>query len=445
MSDMLSIGASGLRAYQTALTTTSENIANAGNAAYVRRSTNIREVSATPGLIHGQTTGLGVTVQGLVRAGDVYRAGEVRAATADLAKTETGITWLQRIEDALTGNKLDDRLSAFFTSARRVSADPASLPPRAAMLEAAASAANAFASTGASLDAAAADLDATAKAAVAELNGLSTALAKVNAGLSRAGPGTSGAASMLDQRDHILEQMSAITDIAVEFDHIGRVMVHAGNGLGPLIVQGDRVSVVSYARNDSGAVAFAVHGATTSSMAPNGGVLAGVAEGANRIIAARDEVEAIAKSFAEGVNALQAGGHDLDGASGEAMFAIGDPAYKLAVALAGPRGIAAAAENGGIRDNSNLTALEALRGSGKFEEQVSSLTAANAGALAGRQTVASAQGAMRDSAISARSAATGVNIDEEAVDLLRFQQAYQASSRVIQIARETLQSIFDIR
>ena len=41
MSDLLSIGASGVRAYQTALTTTSENIANAGNASYVRRSATI--------------------------------------------------------------------------------------------------------------------------------------------------------------------------------------------------------------------------------------------------------------------------------------------------------------------------------------------------------------------------------------------------------------------
>jgi len=39
----------------------------------------------------------------------------------------------------------------------------------------------------------------------------------------------------------------------------------------------------------------------------------------------------------------------------------------------------------------------------------------------------------------------GVNVDEEAVDLIRFQQAYQASTRVIQVARETLQSILDIR
>lgn len=445
MSDMLSIGATGLRAYQTALTTTSENIANAGNTAYARRTTNIREVSATSGLIHGTVTGLGVTVQGLTRAGDVYRAGEVRAATADLAKTETGVTWLQRIEEALTGNRLGDHLTAFFTSAKKVAADPASLPPRAAMLEAATSVATAFSATGSALAAAVVDLDATAEAAVSELNGLSAALARINASLSRAAPGTSGGASMLDQRDQILEKMSAITDISVEFDHVGRVTVHGGNASGPELVRGDQVAAVTYVRNDEGAVSFAVHAATTSALTPGAGLLAGIAEGAHRILAALEEVNSIAERFAEGVNALQAAGRDLNGAAGAPMFAIGDPASRLSLALTDPRGIAAAAAGAGERDNANLLALESLRGTGKFEDGISAVTAANAGALAARKSIAEAQGAMRASAVAARDSATAVNIDEEAVDLLRFQQAYQASSRVIQIARETLQAIFDIR
>ena len=44
MTDIMSIGLSGVRAYQTALTTTSENIANAGNAGYSRRTTGVREI-----------------------------------------------------------------------------------------------------------------------------------------------------------------------------------------------------------------------------------------------------------------------------------------------------------------------------------------------------------------------------------------------------------------
>ena len=59
--------------------------------------------------------------------------------------------------------------------------------------------------------------------------------------------------------------------------------------------------------------------------------------------------------------------------------------------------------------------------------------------------VGDAQTAIRDGAITTRSELTGVNLDNEAVDLLKFQQAYQASSRVIQVAKETFQSILEIR
>ncbi|MEG8057475.1 flagellar basal body rod C-terminal domain-containing protein [Sphingomonas sp. 22L2VL55-3] len=59
--------------------------------------------------------------------------------------------------------------------------------------------------------------------------------------------------------------------------------------------------------------------------------------------------------------------------------------------------------------------------------------------------MADAQTAIRDGAVSSLASASGVDLDSEAVDLLRFQQAYQASSRVIQTARDTLQTILDLR
>jgi flagellar hook-associated protein 1 len=445
MSDMLSIGASGVRAYQTALTTVSENIANAGNAGYARRSTNVREVVA-PQSMHGHATGLGVTVAGISRAGDVHRSAEVRAATSDLGRTQTGVTWLQRIEDTLAQNKLGDRLTAFFASTKAVAADPASLPPRSAMLEAASSAASAFASTGSALASALGDLDGTAEQEVAELNALAASLGQVNSGLGRSMPGTSGQAALFDERDRLLERMSAITDVDATFDAAGRAMVRAGGSAGPVIVQGVDAGRVTYARNDEGAVAYTVHFRfETHSVTPTSGALAGVSEAAQRIAGAMETVDALARSFAEGVNAVQAAGRDLGGNPGAPIFAIGDPASQLSLALDDPRGIAAAAPAAGTRDGSNLAGFDTLRTAAKLEEQVGNLTAANGSALFAKQSVLEAQGAIRDSAISSRDSVSGVNVDEEAVDLLRFQQAYQASSRVIQIARETLQSILEIR
>ena len=448
MSDLLATGASGVRAYQSALTTVSENIANAGTAGYARRTVSLREVNAGAGIASASNvvSGMGVVVDGVVRSADAFRAADVRTSSADLAKSETGIAWLDRIQTALTGNQLGDRLTSFFTSAQAIGADPTASAPRSVFLEAGTSAANAFAATGRALDQVAADLDGTAKNAVTTLNSLGTALAKVNDGLGRATPGSGNAAQLLDQRDQLLEQMSAITDVSVSIDVAGRAAVRVGGSTGPMFVAGSDTGTVSFARGENGAVSFAVNRAgEVATLVPSGGALAGIVDGAQRIAAAREQLNGIATSFVDGVNAVQAQGRNLDGNPGAAMFAAGDSPTDIDMMLTDPRGIAAASVGAGTRDNSNLQALTALRGSGGFEAKTTGLISGNAAALASRQQVAEAQSAIRDGAVAARDAVSGVNLDSEAVDLMRFQQAYQASSRVIQVARETLQSILDIR
>lgn len=444
MTDMLSIGASGIRAYQTALTTTSENIANAGTAGYSRRVTGTREVAAPSDGSNRVLNGLGVTVSGITRSASDLRAAEVRSAGSDLARSEAGVVWLNRIEGALTGNKLDERLTAFFNSATALAANPSASAPRATMLQAAASLADSFAATGAALDGALKDLDASADAMADQLNGFSASLAKVNSALGRVSPGTSSQAALLDERDRLLESMSALTDVSVSFDASGRATVKAG-GSGPLLVQGDQAAVATYARGPNGSVSFAVYGIDGShALTPGGGAMAGVAEGAARVADARDALDRLARDLATGVNAVQAGGHNLDGTAGAAMFsATGASDFKLV--LDDPRGVAAAAPGGGERNNGNLAALATLRKDGKFEGSLTSLTTDNASALAARRSVAEVQSTIRSNAAAARDSITGVNVDEEAVDLIRFQQAYQASSRVIQVARETLDAIFNIR
>lgn len=450
MSDLLSIGASGVRAYQTALSTVGENIANTGVAGYVRRTTQLREVATTGARLGAgmSVEGNGVVVSGIARQADVYRSQAVRQSSADLGRTETSATWLSRIESAMTENKLGDRITDFFTSARNLAADPTSVPSRAVLLEKAQGAAAAFAQTGQALSRATAELDATAKQSVSTLNSLGQALAQVNDGLSRTQPGSSQAAQLADQRDQLLEQMSAITDVSAQYDEIGRVQVKLGGASGPTFVAGVETGRVSFLRNDEGAVNFAVQRAgETNVLTPTGGTLAGVAEGADRLAAATAKVNTLASSFVDQVNAIQGKGSDLDGVKGDDLFTPGDPATAMTLATTDPRKLAAAAAGApaGSRDASNLAALEALRTSGGFETTVTTIVTDNAAALEQKKLVADAQSSIRDNAIAARDSASGVDLDTEAVELLRFQQAYQASSRVIQTARDILQTILDIR
>lgn len=448
MSDLLSIGASGVRAYQTALNTVSENIANTGTAGYTRRTTTLSEVASIGGGLNARvsTSSNGVVVGGISRSADAYRSLAVRNAGTDLARTETGATWLDRIETSLSDNKLGDRLTSFFSSAQTLAADPTSVPARSVMLESATTAAAAFTATGQALDTAASDLRVGAKQSVETLNSLGTALSKVNDGLARSTPGSSNAAQLTDQRDQLLEQMSTISDINTSFDDIGRATVRLGGSAGPVFVAGIETGHVSFLSNGEGAVGFAIQRAgDTQIVTPSGGALAGFADGAQRIAGARDSLNAIAKDFTAQVNAVQAQGRDLDGNAGQPLFATGATPTDISVAITDPRGIAAAGANGGSRDASNLGALQATRTSGNFEGRTTSLITANAAALEQRKLVADAQGAIHDGAVSARDSVSGVDLDSEAVDLMRFQQAYQASSRVIQTARDILQTILEIR
>lgn len=445
MTDLLAIGASGVRAYQGALGTVSENIANSGVEGYSRRAPTLNEVISpgSPISASRNTDGYGVILTGITRRADEFRTNAVRTAGADLARTETSAVWFDRIETALGAADVDKRVTGFFSAARTLAADPSALAPRAAMIEAATSAANAFRTTGRALDQVRDEVDAMGDDTAAEITSLGSALAKVNERIGRVAEGSSGAASLADERDRILERMSAIVDLDVNIDATGRAAVRLGGSGGPVLVAGTESGAVTYGRAGSVATFGVRRAGATGTVQPSGGAMAGIAEGAARVADTRSLLNDVAGEFATAVNDFQTGGQTLDNVAGTAIFAAGDTPADLSVIMTDPRGISAATTATGPRDGGNLSALEASRVGGRFEGRLSDLTSSNAAALAQRRTVAQAQSAIRDSAVSARDAVSGVDLDREAVDLLRFQQAYQASSRIIQVARETFQTILD--
>lgn len=447
MSDLLSIGASGVRAYQTALATVGENIANTGVAGYSRRTVTLNEVAAAQGTVTSKAAaGNGVVVGGIKRATDAYATAAVRSATADLARTQGTSTLLTQIQSALTDNDLTARMTSFFTAASGLAAEPSSTALRANMLGAATSAAAAFTATGDAFTDIETNLDTSGTNAAQSLTSLGTALARVNDGLGRTQTGTAAAAQLADQRDQILDSMSALTSIDARTDAIGRATVKLGNATGPTLVSMVDAGSVAYQRNDDGTVAFtASFGGTTDVVSPDGGALAGLIDGSQKITAARAGVEAMASDFTTSMNAVQAQGDDLNGQAGQPLFATGARATDITVALADGTGIAAAARGGNVRDGTNLAALQSVRTGQGFEASATALITDTATAIKQKATIADAQTAIHDGATTTLANSAGVSLDSEAVDLIRFQQAYSATSRVIQVARDTFQTILEIR
>ena len=121
-----------------------------------------------------------------------------------------------------------------------------------------------------------------------------------------------------------------------------------------------------------------------------------------------------------------------------------DIAGQISVAITDPREIAAAADPfTGVGDNANALTMAALQlnntlegGNASFNDAYSQLIG-DVGTKA-RQAITGLQAmeAVEQSAIEARDSVSGVNLDEEAADLLKFQQAYQAAARVIAVGNE---------
>lgn len=126
---------------------------------------------------------------------------------------------------------------------------------------------------------------------------------------------------------------------------------------------------------------------------------------------------------------------------------LGDYARSMRMALGATSQVAAAAAGAdGPGDNANALALASLRntdvlnnGTVSFAEAFAQTIGRTANLTANADLSRAAFSTLVEQASSAQRAVSGVNLDEEAVNLIKFQQAYQASARAIQVAS----SLFD--
>ncbi|NBR41111.1 MAG: hypothetical protein EBT93_17145, partial [Alphaproteobacteria bacterium] len=97
----------------------------------------------------------------------------------------------------------------------------------------------------------------------------------------------------------------------------------------------------------------------------------------------------------------------------------------------------------GIHDNRNLLDIIALQGGnlgkGGFQKIFSGLVSEIGADIQASKINADAANNLKDASLEAEAMYSGVNLDTEASKLIEFQQAYQASARILQTARE----IFD--
>lgn len=358
LTSALTIATSGLRATQTAISTTSNNIANADVAGYTRKTT------VTTSVVTGGT-GAGVAATDIRAAVDEALERQVNAATSDSAETEIISDYLSRLVDALGStsgdDSLADRLDDLFSALETLAVSPDDASAAASVITSLEATVDAINSTTAEIQDLRSEADSAIGDAVTDLNASLERLEALNEDAVRAAASGQSTDEIRDQQMQEIAKISELVDTSYFFDAQGRVQVYGPGGaqlLGSEAVTVTFTAASSVARG----VVYDASGTGLSGITVNGkditaaidtGRIGGLLELRDDILVDRQaELDSLAATLAESLNAAHNAGTALpppNSLTGTAIVSAGD-----ALAATGTLRIAVLDESGEVQSFADL-------------------------------------------------------------------------------------------
>lgn len=445
---------SGSLAAQTALNATSQNIANVMTPGYTRQGALMTTVIARQ---QGSVSaGDGVQVSSLTRFSDNYKSLQLWQAASELASRSTQQPYLTQLEQVMgdDASSINSGLDAFFGALNAASVEPSSIPLRQQVITAADALAQRFNNLTQVLSNQRVSVAQQSATVVAEVNTVAANIAELNQkiALTRAtGVNPSG---LIDARDLKIDALASLVAVQVvdQADGSRSVMLREG----PPLVVGATASTLALQGTVSGAQTLTLSFAKESfTLTGNrlGGQLGGLEAFETQILQPlRQAVTDIAGELATRVNAQLGAGYALDGSGGTPLFSF-DPTSATALlslqggVVAQDLGFSSDATKPGNSDN--LMSLIALKGQAIAVSSLGTVLLGDANTqLVGKlgmdsqqnqASLATAQ-TVRNQAEESWKSTSGVNSDEEAINLMQYQQMYQANMKVIAVANELFDS-----
>jgi flagellar hook-associated protein 1 len=347
----LDIGASALHAAQQMLDTAAHNVANANTAGYSRQRVTLVESapytfpafnrSGLPGQI-----GSGVTVQAINRIRDAFLDLQVQAQTAIGGQWDTRQQELAKVEAIFpepSSSALGSVISKYWNAWQDVAADPSSTSARTALTEQAGSLAMALNATSTQLHMVASGIDTQVNQQVQSINDIAGQIASLNGQIQRVLVTGDSPNDLLDQRELLLEKLSAIVPVSVmtRSDGTMSVLVNGTDLVTGIVSRGMTTQL------DANGHAVPVW-SDGSVVAPTSGKLKALLDFRDTDLATyQSQLDSLAKGIADATNTLHQRGIDANGNAGQAFFTYrpGNAAGTIAVNTAianDPRLIAAA-------------------------------------------------------------------------------------------------------
>lgn len=326
MSDMLGISSNAISAYQRALSTVSNNIANVNTEGYSRQDVVLKD--SAPKKLASMYIGTGVMLQNIKRQYDEFAESNLRNSNSDLSAQTPMVDYTKRVMDIM-GDKnigLSSALDDFFASASDLSTDPASTVLRTSFLRSAEGVASRFGELSTQLDLVVTETRQGLESVAAQINTLTGQLALINQSMSRSSTLEGQPAELLDRRDLTLRQLSEMVRTKVSFAQNGTVNVSLGGTMKEgLVVEGQKARPIGLTSSASGKLDFVLDPYGTSEPLPaiSGGLMGGYQAFISQVLEpSQKNLNALAQTFVNETNAVQRNGIDGYGQIGADLFAI---------------------------------------------------------------------------------------------------------------------------
>ena len=430
-------GVQALDASQAALNATSNNIANANTPGYTRE---IPEFGENAENVNGDyVSGGGVTLNGIQSVRDELLLLQIQQQTSGQSSANTESSLFQQLQTNFSSNGEDlaTTLGAFSSSLQQLSANPGNSAVQQSVISAGQNLAESFNTTSSGLTSAQSSADSQVTQTVAQINSITQQIAQLNAQLTPQVISSQNGGTIEDQRDQLVQQLSTLTGISVSQSSTGEVIT-TGNGT-PLVMGGQSYTLQTTTGTDGFQHVLDSNGNDITSSI-SGGQLGGAINMRDNVIPGYlNSLNTLASQFATAFNTAQGQGFDSTGAAGQAFFNIpagtAGAAAGISVALTSGSQVAVSSD-GSSGSNGNVANLYSVLTSNLPSGQTAASAYSNIVFQVGSDTSnASAQSTAIGQSLlqltNQQSSESGVSLDEESTNLIRYQTAYEAAARIV--------------
>lgn len=458
LNSSLYIGRDALMTHQLAIAVTGQNISNVNTTGYSRQRVDLQSkvIVTSDGPM-----GAGVIDRKISRIYDQFLNVNIQQEIQQKGRWQTENQTLQQVEinfDESSGDGFSEHMSRFWNAWQDLTLNPSGYPERKALVIASEDLASNFREKSEYLDQIQSDMDERIKATADEINNLASQISDLNQKIYNFEINGSSANDFRDQRDVLINQLSEKIDLKTTENTDGRMRITLGDG--NMLVDSSTFAEVTTQENSSGFLDVVWKDSSVSSEPipiSNGEIKGWMNVGYIQIPEYKEKLDALADQFVLEVNNYHRLGINLEGNSGLDFFE-GTTASTIFVnedivenvnliATAGP----ATLSDSIMADNSQAIAIAGLQNALTMDSDSATFdTFYNSIVSRVGSDVSNAASNLEHHTLTVnqlenfRESISGVSLDEEMVNLIKFQQGYSASAKLIDTVSQMMDTVINM-